>query len=153
MQSQQRGRDLNWKSPFEWTDEEVHELVIKELGYDADVLFATGFKVLLKMWVPPKMRGDLHIPDTLRKNDMSVVGKVIGLGGDAFTDEGRFPSGPWCTYGDWVVFRPYEDQKLQVCGEHLVTLISDERVQCTTNAPDKIKTALKIEEEYRGVGG
>lgn len=93
------------------------------------------------------------MPDTLRKNDMSVVGKVLGMGGDAFTDSGRFPSGPWCTYGDWIVFRPYEDQKIKICGEHLLTFVSDERVMGITSDPDNVQSALKLEEEYKGLGG
>ncbi len=148
--SQQRGREINWKCPFEWKDSEVHELVIQEVG--EDIMFATGAKVMLKLWVPAEMKGNLHLPETMRSNDLSVVGKIIGLGGDAFTDPYRFPSGAPATYGEWVVFRPYEDQKMKV-NDHLVTFVNDDRIQSFTTAPSKVQSMLKLEESYKGVGG
>jgi hypothetical protein len=148
--SQQRGRPMHWKCPFEWTDAEVHKLVMEEIG--EDVVFATGAKVLLKLWVPSEMKNGFYIPETMRKNDMTVVGKIIGLGGDAFTDPYRFPSGPPSTYGEWVLFRPYEDQKIKVNG-HLVTHINDDRLQSFTTMPANVQSMLKLEDEYRGGGG
>ena len=148
---QQRGRSSDWKSPFEWTDKEVHDLVISEVG--ADIVFATGFSVLLKLWVPNEKEGDVYMPDILRRNDSSVVGKIIGMGADAFMDTARFPSGPTHTYGEWCMFRPYEDQKFRIVGSHLLTKINDERVGLLTNDPDNVQSFLRLEEEYKGVGG
>lgn len=151
MISQQRGRKKDWKSPFEWTDEEVHDLCMREIG--SDDTFATGFKLLLKLWVPPEMKGGVYIPETMRSNDISVVGMIIGMGGDAFMDPYRFPTGPTHTYGEWAIFRPYEDQKIKVNGNHLVTFISDERLVGSSVNVDTIKSALKLEEEHKFVGG
>lgn len=148
--SQQRGRSSDWKCPFDWEDSEVHDLVMKEVG--EDIIFATGAKVLLKLWIPPTTLNGYHIPETMRKNDMTVVGKIIGLGGDAFTDPYRFPSGAPATYGEWVIFRPYEDQKIRVNG-HLVTHINDDRIQSFTIMPANVQSMLKLEDEYKGTGG
>lgn len=148
--SQQRGRAMDWKSPFEWKDSEVHNLVMEEVG--EDIMFATGCKILLKLWVPSDKKNGYYIPETMRSNDMSVVGKIIGLGGDAFTDPYRFPSGAPATYGEWVVFRPYEDQKMKVNG-HLVTFVNDDRIQSFTTNPSNVQSMLKLEESYKGVGG
>ena len=36
----------------------------------------------------------------------------------AYQDTNRFPSGPWCNEGDWVVFRPYSGTELRkICIE------------------------------------
>jgi hypothetical protein len=149
MRRQQRGRSPDWKNPFLWTDEEVHELVMREVGIDET--FATGFKVLLKLWTPPETKNGLHVPQTIRKNDISVIGMIIGLGGDAFCDIGRFPSGPPHTYGEWAIFRPYEDQKIKKCGKHLLTFVNDERFQGFDIDPTTVQSALKLEEEYNMV--
>ena len=151
MISQQRGRSATWKSPFEWTDKEVNELVMREVG--SDIVFATGFKLLLKLWVPSEMDGGVYIPETMRSNDISVMGMIIGMGEDAFRDPYRFPSGPTHTYGEWAIFRPYEDQKIKVCNKHLLTFISDERLVGLGKEVHNIQSALKLEEEYKFAGG
>lgn len=149
----QRGRSESWKSPFEWTDEEVHNLAVKEVGHD--ILFPVGFKVLLKLWVVPEKVGTVHLPETLRNNEVGVTGMVLGMGGDAFRNPGLFPSGPWCTYGDWVLFRPYEDQKVKIYGQHTLTYITDERIMSLADGAHigNIQSTLKLEETYKELGG
>src|SRR5712691_9641223 len=41
-----------FKNPFEWMDDEIHELVVKEVG--EDTVFPRGYHVLMKLWMPPK---------------------------------------------------------------------------------------------------
>lgn len=147
-----RGKAEGWKSPFEWTDEEIHDLVMKEVGVDET--FARGFKLLLKLWVPPEMDNNgVYFPETLRSNDISVIGMLIGMGDDAFRDPYRFPSGPTHTYGEWCIFRPYEDQKVKKLNKHLLTFISDERLVGLDTNPMTLKSALKLEEEHKFAGG
>lgn len=152
MTSQQRGRSPNWKSPFEWTNDEVHDLVMKEVGVDET--FATGFKLLLKLWVRPEYsENGTFIPETFRNNTLPVIGMLLGMGEDAFKDPYRFPSGPTHTYGEWCIFRPYEDQKIKKCGKHLLTFISDERLVGIEHNPATLESALRLEEDYKGGGG
>lgn len=153
MKYGQRGRSANWISPFEWEDQEVHDLVMREVGHD--IVFPVGFKVLLKLYVPPEMDGKMHLTETIRNNNVGVTGMVIGMGGDAFRNPDLFPSGPWCTYGDWVIFRPYEDQKIKIYNKTVLTYITDERILSLADPNDicNIQSTLRLEETYKGVGG
>lgn len=153
MKYGQRGRSSDWKSPFEWEDEDVHALVMREVG--GDIIFPVGFKVLLKLYVPPEMDGNIYVPETIRNNTAGVTGMVIGMGGDAFRNPDLFPSGPWCTYGEWVVFRPYEDQKIKIFGKHMLTHITDERIISLADGDNiqHVQSTLKLEESYKGLGG
>jgi hypothetical protein len=149
----QRGRKEGWKSPFEWTDGEVKNLVVKEVGHD--ILFPVGFRVLLKLWVAPEKDGSVYIPETIRNNEVGVTGMVLGMGGDAFRNPNIFPSGPWCSYGDWVIFRPYEDQKVKIYRQHVLTYITDERIMSLADGDhiEHIQSTLKLEETYKELGG
>ena len=69
-----------------------------------------GFKVLVAMpQAEEKTEGGiLKASQTIRDEEVSnICGYVLKLGPDAYNDKNRFPSGPWCKQGDWVVFRAY----------------------------------------------
>lgn len=36
---------------------------------------------------------------------LSTIGLVVDMGEQAYNDETRFPNGPWCKQGDYVMFR------------------------------------------------
>ena len=35
---------------------------------------------------------------------MSIIGLVVDMGEEAYSDKERFPGGPWCKQGDYVMF-------------------------------------------------
>ena len=35
---------------------------------------------------------------------MSIIGLVLDMGDQAYSDADRFPTGPWCKQGDYVMF-------------------------------------------------
>jgi co-chaperonin GroES (HSP10) len=69
-----------------------------------------GYKILVAIpTVEEKTAGGVIRPDSLRKLEevASIFGYVVAMGGDAYQDINKFPKGPWCKIGDWVIFRSY----------------------------------------------
>ena len=49
---------------------------------------------------------DLLKTDTTKSQEyvMSIIGLVMDMGEQAYNDAERFPTGPWCKQGDYVMF-------------------------------------------------
>ena len=60
------------------------------------------------------------------------------LGPDCYADEKRFPSGPWCKEGDFIVVRPNAGTRLEIHGREF-QIINDYSVECTVEDPRGIK--------------
>ncbi len=139
-----------WKSPFEWTDEEIHELVISHVG--KDILFPRGYLVLIKLWMPPsEYESGLVRTDHIQRNERisTTIGCVLRIGSDAFREPRRFPGGPTVTFGEWGIFRSSERQLIQV-GEHYLALLNDDRFVGVTTEPSDVKTTFDLEYEHVG---
>jgi hypothetical protein len=139
-----------WIEPKKWTEEQVHSLVMDEVGID--ILFPVGFELLVKLWMPPEDDGSgILSTDHGRRNEriMTRVGKIIRMGPEAFKDISRFPMGPRATYGDWIIFRSMERDLIRI-GEHDLAHLHDDRVRLITTAPDLIKTSFDLEYEHNG---
>ena len=65
---------------------------------------------------------------------LSPVLFVAKIGPDAFKDEKRFPSGPSCKVGDFVIVRPNSGTRLKIHGREF-RLINDDSVQATIQDP------------------
>ena len=64
----------------------------------------------------------------------SIVGFVIKLGPDAYNDEKRFPTGPYCKEGDWIMMRSYSGTRFKVHGKEF-RLINDDSVEAVVEDP------------------
>lgn len=103
----------------------------------------SGYRILIAI---PKMEekiGNIYTPDAYRtaEQSASVVGNVIALGDLAYGDQDKFPSGPWCAEGDWVIFRAYSGTRLKV-GDTEFRLINDDTVEGTVDDPRTISRAF-----------
>lgn len=65
---------------------------------------------------------------------LSPVLFVAKIGPDAFKDEARFPHGPSCKVGDFVIVRPNSGTRLKIHGREM-RLINDDSVQGTIEDP------------------
>lgn len=65
---------------------------------------------------------------------------VVSMGPDAFQDKTRFPSGPSCKVGDFVICRPNSGTRLKIHGREF-RLISDTSVEATVEDPRGIHRA------------
>jgi co-chaperonin GroES (HSP10) len=69
---------------------------------------------------------------------LSPVLFVAKIGPDAFKDEKRFPSGPSCKVGDFVIVRPNSGTRMKIHGTEW-RLINDDSVEATIDDPRGIQ--------------
>ena len=65
---------------------------------------------------------------------------VVRLGPDAYKDEKRFPNGPSCKEGDFVIVRPNSGTRLKIHGREF-RIINDDEVQAVVEDPRGITRA------------
>jgi len=59
---------------------------------------------------------------------------VIKVGDLAYKDETKFPTGPWCKEGDFVVARTYSGTRFKIYGKEF-RLLNDDQVEATVEDP------------------
>ena len=100
----------------------------------------TGYRILILPFVPGKVtRGGIHLAkQTVDKERLAtVVGYVVRLGPDAYKDKRKFPEGPWCQEGDWIIFGRYAGARIQIEGGDL-RLLNDDEILAVINNPEDI---------------
>ena len=65
---------------------------------------------------------------------------VLKLGTDCYTDKTRFPSGPWCKEGDFILARPNSGTRVKIHGKEF-RLINDDSVEAVVEDPRGISRA------------
>ena len=71
---------------------------------------------------------------------LATVLFVVDLGPDCYQDKTRFPNGPWCKRGDFVIVRPNAGTRLLIHGREF-RLINDDSVESVVQDPRGIKRA------------
>lgn len=71
---------------------------------------------------------------------LSPVLFVIELGPDCYKDTSRFPSGPSCKKGDFVVVRPNSGTRIKIHGKEF-RIINDDTVEAVVQDPRGISRA------------
>ena len=71
---------------------------------------------------------------------LSSMGAVIDMGEQAYADKERFPTGPWCKVGDFVMFRPNTGTRFKVNGAEY-RLMNDDSIQAVVDDPTGIVRA------------
>lgn len=85
--------------------------------------------------------GLLKADDTKRIEEHStVVLFVIKMGDLCYKDEDRFPTGPWCQEGDFVITRAYAGTRITIHGREF-RIINDDTVEAVVQDPRGIKRA------------
>lgn len=64
----------------------------------------------------------------------TVVLFVLKMGDLAYKDEAKFPTGPWCKEGDFVLTRPYTGTRVRIHGKEF-RLINDDQVEAVVEDP------------------
>lgn len=67
----------------------------------------------------------------------TVVGYVLKVGELAYKDEQKFPDGPWCKQGDWVIFARYAGSRFRIDGGE-VRLLNDDEILAQISDPEDI---------------
>ena len=102
-----------------------------------------GFRILCAVpQVEEEFEGGLIKADETRKveEQTTVVLFVVKLGDLAYKDEARFPTGPWCKEGDFVLTRPYSGTRVVIHGREF-RIINDDTVEAVVEDPRGIRRA------------
>lgn len=85
--------------------------------------------------------GILKADTTVRVEEHStVVLFVLKAGPQAYGDMDKFPSGPWCKEGDFVITRAYAGTRFKIHGREF-RLINDDQVEAVVQDPRGITRA------------
>ncbi len=71
---------------------------------------------------------------------LSTVFFVVKMGADCYKDEKRFPTGPWCKVGDFILARPNSGTRLKIHGREF-RLINDDSIEAVVDDPRGITRA------------
>jgi co-chaperonin GroES (HSP10) len=102
-----------------------------------------GFRILCAVpHVEEEFEGGIiKADDTKRVEEQTtVVLFVVKLGDLAYKDEDRFPTGPWCKEGDFVLTRPYSGTRVVIHGREF-RIINDDTVEAVVEDPRGIRRA------------
>lgn len=97
----------------------------------------TGYKILIGL---PKIEekydsGIIKADKTIHDDTIAtVVGFIIDLGPDAYQDKTKFPSGPWCKKGDFVLVRTYSGTRFKIHGVEF-RLLNDDGIDAVVPDP------------------
>ena len=69
---------------------------------------------------------------------LTTVLFVVELGPDCYKDPARFPSGPWCKKGDFVLVRPHAGTRVLIHNTEF-RLINDDSVEAVVQEPRGIR--------------
>jgi len=79
--------------------------------------------------------------ETVRVEEQTtIVLFVVELGPTAYQDRTRFPDGPWCKKGDFVICRGYAGTRLKIHGREW-RIINDDTVEAVIEDPRGISRA------------
>jgi co-chaperonin GroES (HSP10) len=100
----------------------------------------TGWRlVVLPYQGTKKSKGGIVLADqTLEKQRVTTVcGYVLAVGDLAYADTNKFPSGPWCKKGDWIVFGRYAGARLPIDGGE-IRILNDDEILARVNNPEDV---------------
>ena len=104
----------------------------------------TGYRILCAIPEAEKQFEESEIglmkaDETMRNEEtLTTVLFVVELGPDCYKDTTKFPTGPWCKQGDFILVRPYAGSRLVIHGREF-RIINDDTVEGIVDDPRGIK--------------
>jgi len=101
----------------------------------------SGYRILCAIPEQEKATegGILKADITLHNEELlTTVLFVVELGPDCYMDKTKFPTGPWCQKGDFVLIRPNAGSRLVIHGREF-RIINDDSVEGVVDDPRGIK--------------
>ena len=99
-----------------------------------------GYRLLVRPYLPhEKTKGGLYLTEkTLETQQLTtVVGMVVKMGDLCYKDKEKFPTGPWCKEGQFIVYGRYSGARFKTkYGEHRI--LNDDEIIGTINKPEDI---------------
>lgn len=121
-------------------DELIDWLNSKEVR--AKIPKVTGHHILLApLPVETRTKGGIYIPQAhVEKQEVAgITGYVVQIGSTAYGGEypagvPRFPEGPWCSEGDFVLYKTYTGTRIEVGGQEL-RIMNDDQILAVIEDP------------------
>ena len=100
----------------------------------------TGWRILILPYRgKTQTEGGIYLTEqTVERQQLStVLGYVLKVGPLAYQDELKFPTGPWCEDGDWVLFGRYAGSRFDIEGGE-VKILNDDEIIAKVEDPEAI---------------
>tara|TARA_R110000824_G_scaffold46957_2_gene134375 strand:- start:7765 stop:8175 length:411 start_codon:yes stop_codon:yes gene_type:complete len=124
--------------------EKIEKQTQEEIVLENQIPKPVGYRVLVALPGIDENFGEGSIAkatQTMREEYiLSMVGAVIDMGDQAYTDEARFPTGPWCKVGDYVMFRTNTGTRFRV-GQQEYRMMNDDSIEAIVDDPGAISRA------------
>lgn len=121
--------------------EEMATEAMSETEFDSFVPKPVGYHVLVAMPEVEETYGDSGIIKSSKEmhfdNILSMVGLVVDMGSQCYSDPERFPTGPWCKVGEYVMFRMNSGTRFKVGGKEF-RLMNDDSIEAVVSDPRQI---------------
>ena len=105
---------------------------------EAMIPLPVGYRVLIALpQVEETFDGTELLKSSQTRNEehvMSIIGLVVDMGEQAYADKDRFPTGPWCKQGDYVMFRANTGTRFKV-GKQEYRLMNDDSIEAVIADP------------------
>ena len=99
-----------------------------------------GYRLLIKPYSgKKKTKGGIYLSEKTKETiEMTtVVGYVVKMGDLCYKDTQKFPTGPWCKEGQFVIYGRYSGARFKTrYGEHRI--LNDDEIIGTINQPEDI---------------
>lgn len=133
----------------------MSELLVSQDGATATVLPATAEEKAKQLPDPVRFQILTVLPEINEEYESGLIKSnqamhyeevltpvlfVVKLGPDAYKDASRFPSGPSCKVGDFVIVRPNTGTRLKIHGKEF-RIINDDSVEAVVQDPRGITRA------------
>lgn len=112
---------------------------------EAQLPIPVGYHLLVAM---PEVEDKYEDSSILKSVDvmnreavMSIIGLVLGMGDQAYSDKDRFSTGAWCEVGDYVMFRANTGTRFNVRGAEY-RLMNDDSIEAIVKDPRGVTRAI-----------
>ena len=108
-----------------------------EADWEAQLPKPVGYRVLVALpEVEETYDSGIVKPESVKHREyiMSSMGIVLDMGESAYKDKERYPEGPWCKAGDYVLFRMNTGTRFKVGGKEF-RLMNDDSIEAVIPDP------------------
>ena len=100
----------------------------------------TGWRIaILPYRGAEKSKGGIVLAEETQKRSQlsTTIGYVLRMGDLAYSDESKFPNGPWCKEGDWIIFGRYAGSRISIDGGE-IRILNDDEIIGVINDPSDV---------------
>jgi co-chaperonin GroES (HSP10) len=117
---------------------------ISEQEFEAQLPKPVGYRLLIALPQVSDTYEGTKVLRTDKERDrehiMSIIGLVVDMGDQCYSDPDRFPTGAWCKPGDYVMFRMNSGTRFRM-GDTEYRLMNDDSIEAVVADPRGIQRA------------